>query len=154
MYRTRKTRYSALTLLKKNRVVTYWNRLDHQDFSFLSSVGVDKLLRVFKNFPQYRAVVEATHPKNAPFAYLEAGQFKNSLVTTGLKKIPEGNKIQDLKFKKKNRSKKEKKTVSHRQLHTWTLASITSALVVGFPCPHPRGFSPSPQHDQPEHFRS
>ena len=43
-------------------------------------------------FPQHRAVVEATHPKNAPFAYLEAGQFKNSLVTTGLKKIPKGNK--------------------------------------------------------------
>ena len=53
--------------------------------------------------------MEATHPKNAPFAYLEAGQFKNSLVTTGLKKIPEGNKIQDLKFKKKKQVEKRKK---------------------------------------------
>jgi len=82
--------------------------LDHQAFSFLSSVGVDKLLRVFKNFPQHRAVVEATHPKNAPFAYLEAGQFKNSLVTTGLKKIPKGNKIDDLKLQKKKQVEKRK----------------------------------------------
>ena len=44
-------------------------------------------------FPQHRAVVEAIHPKNAPFGYLEASQFKNSRVTTGLNKIPEGNKI-------------------------------------------------------------
>ena len=60
-------------------------------------------------FPQHRAVVEATHPKNAPFAYLEAGQFKNSLVTTGLKKIPKGNKIKDLKLQTKKQVEKKKK---------------------------------------------
>ena len=47
------------------------------------------MMMMMKNWSE----VEATHPKNAPFGYLEAGQFKNSLVTTGLNKIPEGNKV-------------------------------------------------------------
>ena len=34
----------------------------------------------------HRAAVEAPHPKNAPLAHLEAGQYKNSLVSNGLRR--------------------------------------------------------------------
>ena len=64
--------------------------------------------RAFTTIPytKHRAVVEATHPKNAPLT-LEAGQYKNSRVSTALKR---GRKPKN-QTKKKKGSKKEKKNI-------------------------------------------
>ena len=90
------------------------NVLTSSNFQCISRQRIDQCLGGFLfllAFPQHRAVVEATHPKNAPFAYLEAGQFKNSLVTTGLKK--DSQREQELKFKasKKKTGRKKKKKI-------------------------------------------
>ena len=103
-------------------------------------------------FPQHRAVVEATHPKNAPFGYLEAGQCKKQ--PCHHRPDQEAFAHLFLRKNKKDRSKKTKKN-TYTQLRIWTLASITSAVVVGFLCPPPCWASPFPcEHEQPEHFPS
>ena len=111
--------------------------------------------------PLHRAVVEATHPKNAPLAHLEASQYKNSRVSTALTR---GRKPIPTKKKTKKGSKKKKtKTVDFAHLDAGQYKHSAVGLVDFHPisrlsfcttlCPHRRCLSQSSSTSSPSSLR-